>query len=1051
MSAAPRTNSVAESPEPGPGFRLLTFGAPGLSRTHPDGRAERVLGNGKVLALLIYLAAVRGRPHPREQLADLLWGDESPENARGSLRQALYVLRGLVGEDRLEADREQVRFEPRGVAADFVEFETALRDGQFEAALALYAGPFCARLDVGGAEAAARWLAVERTRLEQSYVDAVSRCLEERLKRGALADAARIARALVAAAPEHSDAIAAAYDALVAAGEMHEARELLARHQGFLAAADLELPPPLRQRIAAQAKLLVPVEPERTRSAQSIGRAMVGRDAELSALLAAAEQVREGGVRRVLLRGAGGLGKTRLLEEFEARVRLRGVRVVRVRCLEGMRDVPLSALADVVAALADLPGALGVSERAATTLAAAFPHLSGVYPAVRNAEPSAAPDLLAIRWAYAELLSTVSVRRLLVLLLDDIHLADESSRSVLAAARRADGVRLVEVWAARPVLAAEPSDADASLQLAPLSDADIRALFTAVAPFGDAALEAVVLRRLSETARGVPQLVIAAIRSAVGAGLLRHGDSGWETDDPAALDVHLVRAVSPTAALESASGAAGRVLSVLALWNRPIAERDLVGVAALLPDPVTEPDVRTALGELEARGLVRALDVSWSLAHDSIRDAMRELPSFTYDPALVLRALIEHWSHESRVSVEVVTALALLSGHRPTWDAARRLVVRVAAPRVYRRLGVSPRALPGLIAKAAGRPEWTAVLRRDLGVLASLGDAGRVLAGAAAATLGLALLWLGWMLQPRLVLEADPIGQWMHPDYAHAALLAQPSALVTNGFGQQLPLRVPVRISSDAVDLRGDTVVTSVRGKAQFERLEMRGRQAAPDDSPLEVTLSGPWWVRPVRVRVQGATVGLARDHFRVTRVVINGEDVSATRLYTARRTDSLRFVVTYDFTTTLGNAFYVVGAAPTWAKGDEQVVRVGHLPTPVRTAVQTSQFTILPPRELVDSGYVAILSDAEESVEFVFSATTWTVGKPVWGDGNDVMELGAEAMEGLRRRGSIVVPGTLQAPIVGRPPDELTAAGPRVWEWPQTVKPQTRRLQGSAVLVRFR
>jgi len=188
-----------------------------------------------------------------------------------------------------------------------------------------------------------------------------------------------------------------------------------------------------------------------------------------------------------------------------------------------------------------------------------------------------------------------------------------------------------------------------------------------------------------------------------------------------------------------------------------------------------------------------------------------------------------------------------------------------------------------------------------------------------------------------------------------------------------------------------------------------------------------------------------------VTRVVINGEDVSATRLYTARRTDSLRFVVTYDFTTTLGDAFYVVGAAPTWAEGDEQVVRVGHLPTPVRTAVQTSQFTILPPRTAVDSGYVAILSDAEESVEYVFSATNWTVGRPVWDDGNDVMDLGPEAMEGLRLRGNILVRGTLYAPMVGRPPDELTATGPRVWEWPQTAKPQTRRLQGSAVLVRFR
>jgi len=50
----------------------------------------------KVQALLIYLA-VTGRPHTREALAGLLWGDMPHRAARVNLRQAIANLRRLVG------------------------------------------------------------------------------------------------------------------------------------------------------------------------------------------------------------------------------------------------------------------------------------------------------------------------------------------------------------------------------------------------------------------------------------------------------------------------------------------------------------------------------------------------------------------------------------------------------------------------------------------------------------------------------------------------------------------------------------------------------------------------------------------------------------------------------------------------------------------------------------------------------------------------------------------------------------------------------------------
>ena len=52
----------------------------------------------KARALLAYLAVEGDRPHPREKLIDLFWPEKNEEHARGSLSQALYHLRGTLGD-----------------------------------------------------------------------------------------------------------------------------------------------------------------------------------------------------------------------------------------------------------------------------------------------------------------------------------------------------------------------------------------------------------------------------------------------------------------------------------------------------------------------------------------------------------------------------------------------------------------------------------------------------------------------------------------------------------------------------------------------------------------------------------------------------------------------------------------------------------------------------------------------------------------------------------------------------------------------------------------
>jgi DNA-binding SARP family transcriptional activator len=99
------------------------------------GREVSGLDAGKAQELLCYLLVNRDRPHPRETLAGLLWGDASTERSKKYLRQALWHLQSAFdegGESRpvLRAEHDWVQLdEGAEVALDVHDFERA-----FEAA-----------------------------------------------------------------------------------------------------------------------------------------------------------------------------------------------------------------------------------------------------------------------------------------------------------------------------------------------------------------------------------------------------------------------------------------------------------------------------------------------------------------------------------------------------------------------------------------------------------------------------------------------------------------------------------------------------------------------------------------------------------------------------------------------------------------------------------------------------------------------------------------------------------------------------------------------------
>src|SRR3984893_4687744 len=87
-----------------------------------DGRELHQLPR-KADALLALLALQPGRPIARETVADFLWTDRGPEQARHSLRQTLLVLRRSVGNDLILAEGNCLVIPPGTLAVDAIEFE----------------------------------------------------------------------------------------------------------------------------------------------------------------------------------------------------------------------------------------------------------------------------------------------------------------------------------------------------------------------------------------------------------------------------------------------------------------------------------------------------------------------------------------------------------------------------------------------------------------------------------------------------------------------------------------------------------------------------------------------------------------------------------------------------------------------------------------------------------------------------------------------------------------------------------------------------------------
>jgi DNA-binding SARP family transcriptional activator len=550
----------------------------------------------KLRTLLIDLLVHRGGPRSRDRLIDDLWGDAPPTTAVGVLQNYVSQLRKLLGSDIVRRSGTGYVMD---ISPDLVDVDrfaallelarTAQSPGATAAtvreALALWRGEPLA--DVAGAPFAQP----EIVRLRELRAAARELLLEAELAQGRYRETVPALEAALIGDPLRERLWWLLMSALYRSGRQADAlrayqraRQLLVEQLGIEPSAELR---ELERAILQQRDDVVvpPPAPGKQRIARE-SPTLSGRESELD------------GIRRFLAKPAGllllsgepGIGKTRLLEEAQAR---HGGLTIVSRAYEAEQGRPYGPWVDALRSgpLPEIPA--GVRDG----LAPLLPELSDQRRGVE--------DTTRLYDAVVALLRQLAGRAPLLLTIDDIHWLDERSVALLHYAVRnlrgsvpfllaARSQELTDNAACRRMLEAlRRAGAVRDLVVGPLPDTGIHELIRRVAPRADP-------NPIVSASNGNPLLALEMARAVV------RGDDPLSGEVDALIGDRLARLSERAAAL----------VPWLAAFGRSVRPTLLAAAYDTSVDALLEP-----LGELEEHGVVVAEpDGAYDLAHDLLRD-----------------------------------------------------------------------------------------------------------------------------------------------------------------------------------------------------------------------------------------------------------------------------------------------------------------------------------------------------------------------------------------------------------------------------------------------
>ena len=472
----------------------------------------------KAQALLAYLGTRPGQVHPRDKLAALLWGETRDHQARDSLRHAVAALRKALAHGNapspiLRVHGQTLALEPDAVEVDVATFEGRVAQGTppaLEDAADLYRGDLL--LGFGLSEPLFDdWLVAERERLREMAIEVLARLLGHQSRTGGTERAIRTAVRLLALDPLQEAVHRTLMQLYVRQGRRAAA---LKQYQLCVDGLQRELgtEPEMETKALYHELLRRPVELPAIADASAERRAqplpneraslelpavatpLFGREADVARLRQRLDEAIRGHGHVATVVGEAGIGKTRLVSTLAADAVSEGCLVLIGRCHEDDAILPFAPWVEACRAVRlgaddEIVARLHPARRA--ELARLLPEtgIPGLPP------PSDSP--LPLFESVAELLEHVAARQPLVLVLEDMHWADEMSLRLLAFV-----CRRLTAWPALLVVTAREEDLTGAalaqrtvgelsrtpgatpVKLAPLARADIALIVRALARVG---------------------------------------------------------------------------------------------------------------------------------------------------------------------------------------------------------------------------------------------------------------------------------------------------------------------------------------------------------------------------------------------------------------------------------------------------------------------------------------------------------------------------------------------------------------------------------------
>ncbi len=571
------------------------------------------------------LALVFGADEPRlrrKECLPRLWPEEEAPNARHRLNQLLYSFKKKTGvPEVIHSSRDEISRPKSGVSSDMDEYAKALTKGDFSTCTELLERGFALHVLNAVGRNTTDWIKVREAELRRVLRRQAERVWHSSVRGEAWPDARKAAEALLTLAPFNEHRLQQVMEARARAGTPDEAMEAYSdfaertKEAGWspgektMTLLDAIHSMPLGQ-LAPKNETDQRVPPETP---------LLGRDEERLQLGRSLASAPEKELRAIFISGEAGIGKTRLITEVVSRLPFGGHWVLASESAELEQLIPLNPLIEALHGKEVGEILRHLKEPWRSVLWGVMPsHYlgEGPIPDAPHIQPGSVPRRLFEAF-YQLLLSLVGTRPL-VLVLEDLQWADETTLSILEfLVRRWDhgGFQLVMSARAEEIrkhptlqqfienLRGHVDTLD--IQLSDLEQSDGETL---IQHLTSEPLEPTEVQQLRSLAGGNPFFLIELTLEFL-AGRLGPVST---PDDIVRIPLSIRQVLDRR--LSQLSENAERVLGSLAVYGRPLDLSGLAWVAQL-----SRPDCLSGLDQLHEFRLVADRGPTTAVSHELVR------------------------------------------------------------------------------------------------------------------------------------------------------------------------------------------------------------------------------------------------------------------------------------------------------------------------------------------------------------------------------------------------------------------------------------------------